>query len=176
MERRNILLSTASVFSVGFAGCSLLKTGSSTDRPTLSGGLSVETQRWDGCVLSEMPVCNTADNGYNTIIPDRTTARNRLIEKSEIDTFIEETDFSESYVLLVQYRMQSVRWLTLRAIERTETGLRVGVTTESPDGSYADDAVPHTLAVRITDEKSNGPRRIIVSVDGKQTGTVGTSN
>lgn len=177
MNRRATLVSTTAILSVGLAGCSLLTTGPSDDPPDLPDGLSAETHRWNDCVLRDTPICDTPDlqKSHNAILSDRETARNRLAENTDANDFIEDTDFSQSYVLLVQYRMQSARRLVLDTIERTETDLRVGVTTESPNESYGDDSVPHTLAVRITDEQSDGPRTITVSVDGDQTGTVSQS-
>jgi len=174
MNRRNTLFSTAVTLSVGLSGCSLLTTGPSGDGPTLPEGLSVETAYWDGCVLKNTPVCDTEDpqNAYNAMLSNRETARNRLVEDATAGEFVEATDFAESYLLLVQYRMQSARRLRLQAVEQTDTGLRVVVVTESQDGSYADDSVPHTLAIRVTDERSDTPQEISVSVDGDRTGTI----
>lgn len=87
VNRRRALASTAAGLAAGFAGCSTFSTGSSDDPPTLPAGLSVETQRWDGCVLNDTPICSPVNRRvYNTVIPNRETAYNRLAEEAKVDT------------------------------------------------------------------------------------------
>lgn len=74
--------------------------------------------------------------------------------------------------------MQKAPRLRLDAVKRTDKGLQVDVAVKRPDGSYGDVSVPHTLAIRITDEQDPTPGTITVSIheEGDRTDYIGTVN
>lgn len=103
---------------------------------------------------------------YHRLITDEVSVRNQF-DGGEGTEFVTATDFTQSFVPIVQIVMQTARWVELRRIERVEGGLDVDVTTASPDWPYGDDAAVHSLAIRVTDERSEVPAELAVTVDGE---------
>lgn len=155
----------------GLTGC--LRGGGALHVPD---GMTVETRHWASDVLVERiwhlrrerdePV-----GSHHALIADERAARDELEGDGEVSEFVHGTDFERSYLLVVQNVMQSARWLELRRIERTGSGLDVTVVTASPDEPYGDDAVVHSLAIRVTDEGGGVPGELAVTVDGEPTET-----
>ncbi len=75
-------------------------------------------------------------------------------------SFLDDTDFDESFVVVVQYGRQSATWLELDRIERTDEGLDVVVGIGEPSGGYGDDLAIHSLLLRITDRRAGVPDRV----------------
>jgi len=93
-------------------------------------------------------------------------------DEDEVVEFVDETDFDQSYlIVVVAGAWPSGYWLELGTVERIEDGLRVSVATASPDEPVGDDAAVHSLAIRVTDEQSDVPDRIEVTINGRLTGT-----
>lgn len=142
--------------------------------PFVPDGMTVETRHWASDVLEEglwylKQERDDPPGTYHLLIAGRATADERVDPDDETEGFVRETDFERSYVVLVQNMMQSARWLELRGITREESGLEVSVTTEEPEEPYGDDAVVHSFAIRITDERSGVPDDLTVRVDGEKT-------
>lgn len=170
MNRRRFLAG-ATVLPVAVAGC--LGRGENPDTPNQ---MAVESRHWTGIVfedtkqvakrleLEDKPIA------YHEIITDREAAEDR-IEREDGGEFIEEPDFDESYLVVIAagYWSSSDEF-ELAEIDRTESGLHVGVRVESPDDEQLDDLAPHSLAVRVTDEQAVVPDEISIEIDGTKAG------
>lgn len=136
------------------------------ETPTTPDGMSVETQHRVGSHLVDDGIGPSGEKGrsYQTIIPNRSTAQDRMREEDEITEFIQETDFGQSYlVVIVGAAWPSGYWLELREVERTDRGLRMTVVVASPDEPVGDDAAVHSLAVRVTDEQGDVPEEVEIN-------------
>ncbi|AGB16766.1 hypothetical protein Halru_2179 [Halovivax ruber XH-70] len=105
---------------------------------------------------------------YYHLVPDEASASAALTEEASRKSFVQETEFDRSVLLVVQYMMSSEQWLTLEQIERIEDGLAVAVDTESPAGEYVQDEGVHSLMIRITDDKGTIPTELRVSVNSER--------
>ena len=173
MQRRRLLATGAGSALLGLAGCldALADSGRGSESPDLPEGMSVESYDWTGLVLEDgirdRELGGEDIDVYHTLITDRATAEDRVLPEAETDGFILDTDFATSYVVVVQNVMQSARWLELSGIRRLDGGgLEVTVVSKEPDGSYGDDAIPHSLVMRVTDEKAGIPTELVVWLDG----------
>ena len=168
MKRRSVLTSVGIIFST-VAGCL-------GGAQTLSEGMDVETRHWvadilEGGIWYQRREREESVSRYHELIEDETTAQNRIDGDEEVREFVEETDFAESYLVAIQNMMQSARWLELRHIDRTTHGLDIVVETASPDGPYGDDAAVHSLAIRVTGERTGTPDELHVTIDGEPSET-----
>lgn len=168
MRRRRFLATTASALPLALAGCS-----AGTSTPDLPDGVTVETRHWSADVLEEglwhyRSERDDPPEYYYTTIDSPQAARDR-VDDGQAAEFVRETDFERSFVVIAQNVMQSARWLALRSIERTDAGLRVLVSTESPDEPYGDDAAVHSLVIRTTDEGAAVPADVTVEIEGHAT-------
>lgn len=175
MKRRTFLAMTGGLFFVPVGGC-LDRVQTGANGMIIPDGMAVDTRHWVADILEEgiwyqRQQRDTSVNRYHTLIDGATAARDRIDAEESVTEFVVETDFSESYLIIVQNVMQSARWLALRRIERRELGLDISVTTVSPDEPYGDDASAHSLAIRITDEQTGTPDDIHVTIDGNPTDT-----
>lgn len=173
MNRRRFLTGVA-MGSVSVAGC--LGAGES---PALPDGMTVETHHRVGSHLVDdgLDPSGERPHSYQTIITDRPTARERMRDgdgnenEDEITEFVAETEFDRSYLIIVVARSwSSQHWLEVQEIERTEDGIHVSITSDS-DEPTVDDAAVHSIAIRITDEESEEPDAVAVSIDGESMGT-----
>jgi hypothetical protein len=133
------------------------------NHPHLPDGMAVETHHWVGSHLIEDRIGPSGESGrtYETVIADRTTAQDRLKNEGEIEKFIQETDFDQSYLgVVVAAAWPSGKWLELAEIERTADGLQIVTAVASPDNPVGDDAAVHSMAIRITDEQNDVPESI----------------
>jgi len=171
MRRRPLLAAAMFGTISGLAGC-LRGDGA----PSVPEGMTVETRHWASDVLVEgiwhlrREQDEPVESSHTAIVDER-AARSEIECDDGTSEFVDETDFERSYLLVVQNVMQSARWLELRRIERTGPGLDVTVVTASPDEPYGDDAVVHSLAIRVTDDSGDVPGELAVTVDGEPTGT-----
>lgn len=139
-------------------------------------GIAVDTRHWVADILEEgiwyaHQEREGSVNRYHDLIGDESAAQNRVTQDEEVWAYVEEIDFEDSYLIVVQNVMQSARWLELDRIERIERGLDIAVETASPDEPYGDDATPHSLTIRVTDEQAGIPNELQVTVDGESTDT-----
>lgn len=164
MDRRRFLSSTALIVTTGLVGCL-----GSENHPHLPDGMSVETHHTVGSHLTEDTIGPSGERGrtYETVITDRETAQDRMKNTEEITNFIQETDFDQSYLVLVDAAAwPSGKWLELAEIERTDNGLQIVIVVASPDEPVGDDAAVHSLAIRITDEQSGPSENVDATVGG----------
>jgi hypothetical protein len=166
MERRPFLAASIGLILPTGAGC--------LSREQTPEGMEVDTHHWVADILEEgiwyrRQELNESVEQYHELIEDEIAAKNRIDGDEEVMEFVEKTDFTDSYLIIVQNIMQSARWLELHRIERTEQGLDIAIKTASPDEPYGDDATAHSLAIRLTDEQAGVPDDLHVTVDGTST-------
>ena len=104
---------------------------------------------------------------YHRIIGDKETAVDEIIFNDSAVGFAGETDFDNSYLIVVQTGMQSAPDLALEGISRTDDGLHLDVAVEHPSWQGVDDdLITHSLVVRITDETDAVPTAVSVAIEG----------
>lgn len=155
---------------VGVAGC-LGRRGD----PALPDGMDVETRHWVADVLDRGILDRrTADGGmpahHYAVVGDRAAARTRIDADGtgvadDVEGFVRDTAFGRSYLLVVQDLQSPEEWLALRSVERTDGGLAVEVLVDADTGSPVDSLAPHSLAVRVTDDRAGTPGELDVTVD-----------
>ncbi len=137
--------------------------------PKLPHNMSADTLHLEQDVLTDQSSRDSDFLGwkeqYHIILDDKETAAREIVDVEPITGFIEETDFEESYVLVIQNGMQSQTELVLESIRRKSYGLHVEGTINYPR-SGPDDLRIHSLLIRITDGKIEIPRKITVDING----------
>ena len=104
---------------------------------------------------------------HHTVIGDEETAAHEVSFAESAIKFADETDFGNSYLSIVQTRMQSEPDLALEAIARTDDGLHLDVAVEHPWWrGVDDDSVTHSLLIRIADDKDGIPESVSVDITG----------
>ena len=169
MKRRGILATVGGIALSTAAGCL-------GEEQTVPDGLTVDTRHWVDDILEEgiwyqRQEGDASVDRFHVLLEDETAAQNQTAGDDDVMEFIEETDFTESYLVVVQNMMQSARWLELQQIERTEDGINIAVETASPDEPYGDDAAVHSLLIRVTDEQAGTPAELRVAIDNEPTDT-----
>lgn len=175
MNRRRFLAAGGIAGTVAVAGCIdvIMR-----DNPTVPDGMSVTTRHTTGNVFEER-VLNPGEDitSYHLLITDLSAVQDRLAHKEPDEGpspdprdigFIEDTDYDESYIVIVKYGMSSVRHLELKAIERIDGGIRLSVETSHQDG-YNDDFADHSKLIRIFDDDAGVPEEVVAEVDGEPT-------
>ena len=176
MKRRRVLIATGVSLVGAISGCLDMIGG---DVRVVPDDMSVEGHHTTGPTLEDglLGLQDEIDS-YHTLITDMATAQERLAPAESEDgggptadpearAFIEDTDFDQSYIVIIQYGMPSLRWLDLRKIERMNGGIRV--TVETDDDGYNDDWAVHSKIIRITDQEEGVPDDVDVEVDGEPT-------
>jgi hypothetical protein len=90
------------------------------------------------------------------VISDPKTANSGLINDNSISPFLANTDFEDSYLIIVQNGMQSETELVLDTISRRKKGIHLDISIHSPQ-SGPDDLLIHSLLIKITDENKGVP-------------------
>lgn len=138
--------------------------------PTLPDEMEANTLHLEQDVVSEDTTYDRNLTGWKdefyTIIADADTAFSDLANSNVVSEFLDETDFDEAYVLLVQNIMQSEMELVLKEIDRTDDGVYVDIKINPPRGGGPDDQIVHSLLIRITDELRGIPESATVNIDG----------
>ncbi len=101
------------------------------------------------------------------VFEDEETGTNEITFDDSAITFVEETDFDASSLVIVQTGMQTEPNLALEAISRTDDGIHLDVTVEHPwwrGGN--DDLGIHSLLVRVTDERDDTLESVSVAIEG----------
>jgi len=137
--------------------------------PTIPSGMDVETLH----VERDVSANNFSRDGeslaweeeYHTVIEDRETADRELESIDSVTKFIEDTNFEESYIVVVQNGMQSDPDLELDTINRVENGINIEVSIDAPRVG-GDDLINHSLLIRITDSEDGLPETITVDIEG----------
>ena len=103
----------------------------------------------------------------HTVVSAAETAAHEITFNDSAIEFVGETDFADSYLIVVQTGMQSEPDLALEAISRTDDGLHLDVTVEHPFWrGVNDDLTMHSLLIRVTDELDTTPESVSVDIDG----------
>ncbi|WP_255171410.1 hypothetical protein [Natrononativus amylolyticus] len=143
---------------------------SSETEPSVPESMTVETEHWPKDILEkglwyQQREQEEPPSNYYTVIADKKAVGKKIAEDVDAEEFTSETDFDQSYLLVVQNMMQSARWLELQRINQREEGVDVDVVTESPDEDYADDATVHSLLIRVSDQTEGVPTELNVTID-----------
>ena len=138
--------------------------------PSIPDGMDVDTLYVTGNVFGE-PAPEDHDIGskeeHHRIIVDGETAADEITFNDSAIEFAEETDFNNSYLIIVQTGMQTEPDLALEAISRTEEGLHIDVTVEHPWWrGVNDDLGTHSLLIRIADKNDDIPESVSVDIEG----------
>lgn len=137
--------------------------------PSIPDGMGVETKHFERDVLSENSPRESEmlewQEEYHTTIDNKDAANREIIDNESVTAFVSNTDFEESYLIVVQNGMQSEMELVLNTISRQENGLHLDITIDSPQ-SGPDDLRIHSLFIRITDEKEGVPEEVSVDIEG----------
>lgn len=174
MERRRLLalgglsvLTSLSGCAVGRGWCSKRRALSS-DPPESPAGMTVETASWS----MDLVAPRGGDRPYTVVATSRTEANETVVfprgELEDLDprTFIEQTNFDNSYLILVEWMgTSSSDKLSLSRIERQEQGVHLTAEVIEPCGARAGDISVHSLFVRVSDERTEAPERVTVHVD-----------
>lgn len=167
-SRREFVRTASLGVTAGLAGC-LDASGGTPEE------VEVARQQWSVSIVrpgyrqsdTELPVYSV----YRTAAAARAEidADGRIERYSDTDagpevaTFVEETEFDRSTLVLVRAQRVSDVQLEIRSVERTQTGLRVEIGVDKP-ANGGDVGVLYSLLLRITDRRRDS-NRIDVRVD-----------
>lgn len=168
MRRRTVLAGSGVALTSLLGGCFALSS-SPDDPPSLPSGMSVREAHVPGDVLPDSRERRKRIYDRETVhrlFTERDDATASIASDRAPDDFLAETDFEESFLLVVQYGTQSAKYLELDRVERDDDGLRFRVVTRLPpsNGSYADDLQIHTLFLAVTDPNAGAPEGLAVTV------------
>ncbi|MCH7661582.1 MAG: hypothetical protein IH933_13730 [Euryarchaeota archaeon] len=170
MNRRRALTWVATFTPIGIAGCASF--GGNLNTPD---GMEIEVY-YTGNPIEDTEEAEreldpeTIPTSYQTVLANRSDAEDRLLHEDELGEFIQETDFGESYLLVVV-----AGWfptgtdLELTSIDRVSSDLRVSLETEEPDGDVPMDLSPLSAVIRVTDDESGLPEDVFMTVDNDET-------
>jgi len=137
--------------------------------PSIPDGMRVESQHFEKDIVSENSSRDTEflewQEEYRTVLSEREAVNREIIDDVSITPFLDDTDFEDSYLIVVQNGMQSEMELVLDAISRRRYGLHLDVSIESPR-SGPDDLLTHSLLIRVTDKDEGVPEKVSVDIEG----------
>lgn len=174
MERRRLLalgglsvLSSLSGCAIGRGWCSKRRALFS-DSPEIPAGMTVETASWS----MDLVAPRGGDRPYTVVATSRTEANETVIfprtklEDLDPRTFIEQTNFDDSYLILVEWMgASSSDKLSLSRVERREQGVHLTAEVIEPCGASTSDISVHSLFVRVSDERAEASEKATVHVD-----------
>lgn len=174
MKRRRVLaLSGLSVFpslsgcAVGRGWCSKRRDVFS-DAPETPAGITVETASWS----MDLVAPRGGDRPYTVVATSLTEAKEAVIfprtrlEDLDPRTFIEQTNFDNSYLISVEWMgASSTDELSLSRIERRERGVHLTAEVIEPCGASTGDISVHSLFVRVRDERAEAPEQATIHVN-----------
>lgn len=165
MNRRQLLALAG--LGVGGPGSYLAWNRYDSSSPRLPNGVTVETRYLTWGAFADRTLESGPREVINAVVADPQTVEAELADEASVTSFVDETDFDESFLIVVQTGMQSDPDLALSAIVRTDDGLHLDVIVDHPRWKGVDDDLTaHSLLVRITDEKAAVPETVTVDVDG----------
>jgi hypothetical protein len=100
-----------------------------------------------------------------TLITKRKEVNREIIDEESISPFLNDIDFKNSYLIVVQNGMQSEMELVLDGIFQREYGLHLNVSIDSPRGG-PDDLLTHSLLIRVINEDGEVPEEISIDIKG----------
>lgn len=137
--------------------------------PSIPDGMRVKTKHLEMDVLTDNSSRDSRSLGwreeYQTVINSEKHANKETIDYNTVTSFLNNTDFDESYLIIVQNGMQSEMELVLNAISRQEDGIHIDISIDSPR-SGTDDLLTHSLLIRITDKDEEIPENVSVDIKG----------
>ncbi len=165
MNRRQVLAFAG--FGVGVPGGYLAWNWDDSSSPRLPDGVAVETLYLTRNAFDDRTLESGPREETRTVVADPETAAAELVDEEFVTSFVEDTDFDQSYLVVVQTGMQSEPDLALSDVERTDDGVHLDLVVDHPRGrGVDDDLATHSLLVRITDEKADVPESVTVDIDG----------
>lgn len=167
-HRRQFLATVTAATIPSIAGCLSSTSELLSSSPEVSSGMSVDSYSAMGDVLVDgLREGDHSEDYYWTIITDQSAAGKRYKDDDSVHEFIQETDFTESYLIVVQYGMQSDKDLVIESVKRRGSDVRVEYSIDTP-WTVGDDYNYHSSILRITDDELDLPDDIIVVIDGKE--------
>lgn len=166
MERRTVLAASGlAVLGTGGYLYSWLSHSS-----TIPDEMTVETLYVTQGVFTEQQYDSPGVRESELLLVSNETAANELFVESEpIQQFVAETDFEQSYIVVVDHRRSSSWDLYLDTIERVSPdGLSVTAVAQNWPPEQVDDLGVHVLLLRITDEQSPVPDDVTVTVTDRE--------
>lgn len=173
MNRRKSIALISGIFSTFLSGCvgviEMTPWGSSNSE--VSDGIEYESEYFKGeSVINnglwDRRMDPDTDNQYHTVVDSEETAVKRFVRDSAASEFVEGINFDESYLLIVEYGMQSDKDLKLKKIDRKENEYLVDFGIESPR-SIGDDWIVHSYLLELTDTHSTRQREFLIRIDGE---------
>lgn len=176
MDRRTFLAVGGSACLASVSGCLAQSEdtgggdgeGPADDEPEVPEGMEVAAHHASSHYPTDDPDGHhdRSRDERHVVVEDRETAADWADSAPEdVASFIEDTAFDESYLLIVQNSMQTRPELDLVAIERDGDGLAVEILVDRPEGDISDDFTYHTLFVRITDDTADVPDSVSLAID-----------
>lgn len=164
MKRRRFIDLGGVSFLAAASGCASVY-GRFSGAPQLPDGMTVETVHWSHGLLEE------GDGTFAVVVTSAAAATDEVsllrTSREDLDPieFIEQTDFDTSYLVVVEWIGGSSSYsLELDRITRRDFGLHVGAEVVVPNGPATDDFSPHSLVIRVTDEREDAPESVTVDV------------
>lgn len=172
MRRREIIsLAGISICSLSTAGCLESPAASSSPNKqreslTLPDGMTIKTLSPAG-----ISHCSTSNDGTH-VSCDKTNilaSHEEAIRKfssidDEAEAFIEETNFTRSYLVSVMDTGSPDDQLRADGIRRTQTGLHIDLSVVAPGDTYRESMTMNYIIIRITDEKGEVPGSVSVDI------------
>ena len=137
---------------------------------TIPDGMTVETLYVTQGVFTEqqyeIPGVRETES---LLISDERATQELFVESEPIQQFVSETDFEQSYVVVVDHRRSSSWDLYLDTIERISPDeLSVTAVAQNWPPEQDDDLGVHVLLVRITDEEQPVPDTVTTTVTDRE--------
>lgn len=130
--------------------------------------MTVETKNWGDPLIDP----RGRDHPFAVVVTSTAAAKDEVprlrTNREDYDpgTFIEQTSFDDSYLILVQwFGSSSSDDLELSRIEQRENSVHVTAEVIEPCGASTADMSGHSLFVRVIDERAAVPERATVQVD-----------
>lgn len=174
MDRRRLLALSGLSALTGLSGCAVGRGWCSKKRalfsnsPDTPAGMAVETKNWGDGLIDP----RGRDYPFAVVVTSAAAAKDDVArlrtnrEDYDPETFIDQTNFDDSYLILIQwFGSSSSDDLELSRIERRENGVHVTAEVIEPCGASTGDMSGHSLFVRVTDERAEAPERATVHVD-----------
>jgi len=169
-SRRAVLYGVGStVMAVGIGGCLGLGNDKETvPSPSIPEGMTVETLYDKRDFIRDTPSLRggpiEAYEVVEVLIRDSETAKESFVGYEELDTFVERTGFTDSYLLLIQYATRPAEDLHLDSIEQHNNGMQVTIYVEDNPGGDA--LATHSLLLRITEPVNEIPESVAIDLEG----------
>lgn len=171
MRRRKLISAIGSASILVSTGCLdiLRESDSEPDKndPNTPENMKVETLYPGEDVVDPDQASRPGFDGepQSILIGDNEKADD-LIESSDeaVGSFVRDTDFESSYVLVIRRGMRSRPDLELAAVDRGGGDLHVKLRVTQPEGDNVADHVTQSILLRITDEQDALPESITVEI------------